>query len=71
MLTDKQIELAARHYCELLGLDPDEQVGHGAEPDSNGFVPDVMLYCRRWQLVARKLKERELENAALTYGASA
>jgi hypothetical protein len=33
-MTPEQLEKAARHLCKLRGIDPDQQVAHGAEPDS-------------------------------------
>lgn len=48
-MTEQQIEKAAREYCRLLGLDPDEMVGHGADPTSNGLVMSVILYSQDGQ----------------------
>lgn len=47
-------ERIARRYCQLMGLDPDEQVADGADPGPSGFVPDALLYSPRWKLVAKQ-----------------
>lgn len=38
MLTEEQIEVAARKLCELRGIDPDAMVGHGADPSPSGLT---------------------------------
>lgn len=53
----RDVERVAREYCRLIGVDPDTMIGHGAEPDANGFVPAVMCYSPRWQLIARRVED--------------
>lgn len=53
---DEALENAARHYCGKMGADPDRMIGHGAEPNEQGYVPAIMMYSAQWQLVAKQLK---------------
>jgi hypothetical protein len=65
MLTESQVEAAAREYCRLRGEDPDRQVYHGADPDGRGIVPDVLLSSRLWERAARDIREFDLLRAAV------
>jgi len=65
-MTPKQLETAARNYCLLLGLDPDDLVPHDAEPDENGCVIAVLLHSPRWQLIARCLQKHHRMNEAIS-----
>lgn len=65
MLTDDQLEKAARAYCASAGLDPDEKVGHGAPPSSDGWAPAVLMYSPRWRIVADELLDLHLRHEAL------
>ena len=56
LLTDDQLERAARMYCELAKMDPDERVQHG-HPE--GYA--VALYSPRWRLVAAEIRDHELK----------
>jgi|688.fasta_scaffold1333883_2 hypothetical protein len=67
LLTEAQLEIAARKYCELAGLNPDEQVGHGAEPDESGVVLDVMLYSPRWKRVAIKIAQYDIVRVCIAF----
>lgn len=59
------LQPAARWLCEQRGVNPDAQVGHGAEPDALGFVPMVLLHSPAWVLAARELHDfTELQQAA-------
>ena len=53
---EEALEVAARHYCEKMGADPDKSIGHGAEPNEMGYVPAIMMYSPQWRLVAKELK---------------
>ncbi len=55
-IPNKTLEIIARRYCERMGLDPDDRVRHGADPDAHGFVVDVLLISPRWERVAREIK---------------
>lgn len=54
-MTESQIEFAARKLCELRGINPDEIVGHEAEPDANGFVLAVLCHSPAWTLVRKEI----------------
>lgn len=63
-----QLEAAAREYCRLAGLDPDESVSHSPEPNDNGVVLDVLMYSPRWKRVARRIEDFELMLLAVEHG---
>jgi len=48
-------EKKARKLCELRGLDPDKEIGHGA--DTPGM--DVMMFSPRWERVALEIDSFE------------
>lgn len=52
-----QLEEAARRLCRLRGQNPDDKVGHGPEPSSDGVVLDVLMYSPRWQIVRNEIIE--------------
>jgi hypothetical protein len=58
-MTDEQVERVAREWCRLAGVDPDTLVGHGADADARGFVPDVWMHSPRWTRVASAVRERD------------
>jgi hypothetical protein len=64
-MTDEQVEQVAREWCRLAGVDPDAMVGHGADPDSSGYVCAVWLHSPRWTRVAREVRERDRMDQAL------
>lgn len=45
-------EAAARKYCELMGLDPDEEIEHSGCPSESGAVTSIVRYSPRWEIVA-------------------
>lgn len=53
-----EYEGIARRYCELMGIDPDQEVGHEADPGPDGFVPGVCVISPRWRLVAKEAKSQ-------------
>lgn len=65
LLPEQQLELAAREYCRLKGLNPDSQVRHDADPDENGCVVAVLLSSPRWMRVARAIREHDIMNEAI------
>ena len=68
MLNDDQLEVAARIWCELAGLDPDEEVMHGADPDANGVVLAIALYSPRWKRVAQEIHHIDMVAEAIKAG---
>ncbi|MCA9368275.1 hypothetical protein KC887_08555 [Candidatus Kaiserbacteria bacterium] len=69
-MTDAQKEAAARELCRLRGVDPESMVGHSAEPDSRGFVPDIYLMSPAWRIAIAEIAAREQLDAALLAGRS-
>jgi hypothetical protein len=59
-MTPEQLEKAARHLCKLRGIDPDQQVAHGAEPDSRGYVHAILLHSPVWSRVVIEI-ERHMQ----------
>ncbi len=68
MMTDKQKESAARELCRLRGIDPDQRVGHDADPLPGGYVPAVMLYSPAWRRAVREIEAQERLEAAMKVG---
>ncbi len=80
MLTESQLEIAARELCRLRGHDPDQKVCHGADPyPDTGYVPAVALFSPLWRLTAKEIRGYEMiahsiklaENAGDTLDAQA
>lgn len=65
ILTEQQLELAARKYCELAGLDPEKMVAAPTPVDERGFTRDVYIEHRQWLSVALKLREHNLFDEAI------
>jgi hypothetical protein len=57
-MTPDQLELAARHYCKLMGLDPDEIIS----------VEGALMPYYRWGLVSKELRVHWAMNEALKEG---
>ena len=70
ILTEHQIEIAAREYCRLKGLDPDKDVTHGLDPDGSGITCDVLLFSKRWQRVARMIREQNVVDEAIRHASA-
>lgn len=68
MMTDAQMEAAARELCRLRGQNADELIGHGAQADERGFTPMVCLYSLRWELAAKELRNLEALQQAIAHG---
>lgn len=68
-MTESQLEAAAREYCRLAEIDPEQLVSHGADVPRDGwFVPAILLYSPRWKRVARVLREQEIMSLAIEVG---
>lgn len=68
MLTEKQLEIAARELCRLRGRDPDQKVCHEAEPDPvTGYVPSIALFSLQWRLVAKEIRGYEMLAQAIKF----
>ena len=65
MLSEEQIERAARKLCELRGIDPDALVSHEADPSPGGFLPDILLYSPAWTRAKREVVNHWLLTEAL------
>lgn len=46
-------ERIARKLCEIRGLNPDEWIAHGADPNPSGFVPAILLHSARYLRMAK------------------
>jgi hypothetical protein len=67
-MTPTQLERAARHYCKLMGVDPEMLVMTSPPPNPNGTVNAVAIYIPRWALVAQDLHSGWAMNEALKEG---
>jgi len=47
-------ERIARRYCELMGMDPNQLVDHGADATGTGYVPAVLRRSPLWMRVVRQ-----------------
>lgn len=56
-MTPAQLEAAARHYCTIKGIDPDQTIAHGPPPDANGVSYAVCLYSPQWRLIANQIHD--------------
>lgn len=69
-MTDAQREAAARELCRRRGVDPESMVGHSAQPNSRGFVPDVWLMSPAWRIALAEITASEQLDAAMLAGRS-
>ena len=69
-MNDKQLEAAAREYCRLTQRDPDEHVGHGADPDANGMTTMQLIYSRRWEHEARRIHHHWMLSESIRHAIS-
>lgn len=67
-MSEQQKKVAAIELCRLRGIDPNERVGQGADPDSNGFIPAIQLYSYAWQRAIREIEAQELLDLAMKAG---
>ena len=65
MLTEEQIELAARKLCEMRGIDPDALVSHGPDPSPGGYVHAVLLHSPAWTRAKREVIDHWRLNEAI------
>ena len=63
MIADAEREMAARKYCEILGLDPNELLSY-IEQDGKA-VPDPNS--AQWKAVARRIQQHEAMMEAMEY----
>ena len=70
-MTDKQKEIAARALCKARGQNPEQLVGHGAEPNVHGYIPAVMLHSPAWRLALREIDDHERMEMAMKAGRDA
>lgn len=67
LLTDEQLEKAARKYCQLMSLDPEETVQE-ENTSQRGFTLDVCYTTTRLEEVKRKLKEADVIRQSIAFG---
>lgn len=66
MLTENQLEMAAREYCRIKGVDPDEMIKHGPDPIGS-VVHSILLESPRWERVARILREQDIQRHCIKH----
>lgn len=67
-MTPSQLERAARHYCKLMGVDPEQLVVKPNEVNSTGFSTMECSSVPRWTMVAKELHSFWAMNEALKEG---
>lgn len=65
VLTEEQIEKAARKYCELAKLDAEKIVNAPSPVDERGYTYDTCIKQKQWQEIAVKIREQNLLNEAI------
>lgn len=65
MMTEEQIELAARKLCELRGIDPETQVKHGTGPTNTGCVTAILLCSPAWVIAKQDVMHHLLVAEAI------
>jgi hypothetical protein len=70
ILTETQIEVAAKKYCELAGLDPEKWVQVPSPTDDRGFTYDVYIQHKQWRLVASRVREQNIMDEAIQHASS-
>ncbi len=60
MLTESQLETAAREYCRLAGTDPEAKVVTSPPPNADGTVYAVCIWVPAWRKVASMLAQQDL-----------
>jgi hypothetical protein len=67
VMSEKELETAARYYCRLQGLDPDESVAQNSEPDG-GISYDVLWYGPRWRRFIKIIRQHAALDSAVAHG---
>lgn len=67
-MTEEQIKAAAYELCKLRGLDPEQSISHGPEPDARGIAYAILLHSPRWVLAAREIANIYNINQAIKIG---
>ena len=70
-MNQQQLEIAAREYCRLAGLNPDSLVARPSPTGPNGETYDVYMTQKKWQEVVGRIKDQLLLNAAIERGIEA
>ena len=60
MLTNSQLETAAREYCRLAGIDPEAEVVTSPPPNADGTVNAVCIWVPAWRQVASMIAQQDL-----------
>lgn len=67
LLSEKQIEIAAKMYCELAGINPDKLVQAPTPTDDRGFTYDVFCQQKQWIVIADSIRQQNLINQSINY----
>jgi len=66
-MSKEQLEMAARKYCELANLDPEQMVPAPSPTCERGQTFDVFIEQKRWESIATALKQHYMANIAIDY----
>ena len=68
MMNNRQIEIAAREYCRLSNMDPDEKVEQQPPPIGNGTKEGAPVYWPRWKAVAERISQIDIIQHCMEIG---
>lgn len=68
VLSEKQIEAAARWFCVQTGSDPQQQVADRNDTRPDGIMLLNLVYSPLWKCVAREIRKADLIHEAIQYG---
>ena len=60
MMNETQLEIAAREYCRLAGIDPEKSVGTNPPPNRDGTINMVCIWVPAWKPVAEMIAQQDL-----------
>lgn len=60
MMTAEQLEVAAREFCRLSGIDPDTATATAPPPNPDGTVNLVCLWRPTWEVYAQLIAQHDV-----------
>jgi hypothetical protein len=60
MMTENQLEIAAREYCRLAEMDAEKKVPTSPSPNPDGSVNMVCIWVPAWKAVAEMIAQQDM-----------